>query len=450
MLETVTKQVKVTQDEIPKEFHFSDLTVKVRTEQKDLDSLEAEWRNLTYKADQLLCMSFTWVSCWWKHFGRHPNRSLYLVTIYDDSRLVAIFPFFKGSTVVGKFIIQDRLQLLGSGGSPNEQLGFNDDYGISDFLDLIVDPEYNDAIAKVFVSQLDGAVFQGNQITFHQVRDDSFIMKHVYPLLKRTKRKMHSEISDICYSVNLHQSKNFVDFVKLSKSNARRRFRQTLRSKGTEDGYTIEAPDNKDDVNLMVSNLISLHQHRWNKLGYPGAFHDTRFKSFFEELCNTAYDEDRLWIKQAVDECGVSAVRMLIKFNDRYFDYMSGYDEGSISSRYRPGIGLLLDVVQDAFKQNTKHIELMRGDEGYKQDFSNLTLVNWKIVIHENRHFQSGWGVSTALIHRLSNVMKILNREKILIAVQQQQNGSLTTYSKYLIFRLNTVIRKMKAGKVEG
>jgi len=250
--------------------------------------------------------------------------------------------------------------------------------------------------------------------------------------------------------VNLHQAKNFTDFVNSSKSSARRRFRQTLKSNGTEDGYTIEVPENNDHVSLMISNLISLHQHRWNKLGYPGAFHDTRFKSFFEELCNTAYDEGRLWIKQTVDECGVSAVRMLIKFNDRYFDYMSGFDEGSISSRYRPGIGLLLDVVQDAYNQNTKHIELMRGDEGYKKDFSNSTWVNRKIVIQENLQFQTGWGVSTTLLHWISDAMKILKREKILISVQYQQNESLSAYSKYFLFRFNTVVRKMKAGKVEG
>jgi CelD/BcsL family acetyltransferase involved in cellulose biosynthesis len=450
MSTTITNQAEVKHDETPSEFHFTDLTVRVRTDQKDLDSLETEWKSLTYKSDQLLCMSYSWVTCWWKHFGRHQNRSLYLVTVYDDAKLVAIFPFYKGSTVVGKYILQDRLQLLGSGGSPNEQLGFNDDYGISDFLDLIVDPEYNDAVAKVFVSQLDGAVFGGNQITFHQVRDDSFVMKHVYPLLKRTNRKIQCEITDVCYSVNLHQAKNFTDFVNSSKSSARRRFRQTLKSNGTEDGYTIEVPENNDHVSLMISNLISLHQHRWNKLGYPGAFHDTRFKSFFEELCNTAYDEGRLWIKQTVDECGVSAVRMLIKFNDRYFDYMSGFDEGSISSRYRPGIGLLLDVVQDAYNQNTKHIELMRGDEGYKQDFSNSTWVNRKIVIQENLQFQTGWGVSTTLLHWISDAMKILNREKILISVQYQQNESLSAYSKYFLFRFNTVVRKMKAGKVEG
>lgn len=420
-----------------------ELNFQIHTDENIFSTLETEWKKLACLSNQMICMSSGWASSWWKHFGCHKNRSLFIVTVYDNQKLVAIFPFYKGITTVGGITIHQRLQLIGSGGSPNEQLGFLDDYGISDFLDIIVDPEYKASIADLFVRFLLSPELSDHEITFQQARDDSYIMQTIYPLLKKSKRKVQAEKTDVCYYVKVDQGGGLKEFIKKSKSNARRRFRQTLRAQGSENEYTIEEAATMADFEQMINKLIQLHQDRWNKIGFPGAFHDVRFIAFFKEISLAAFRDNSLWLKQAIDEGGVCSVRMLLMYNGRYYDYMSGYDDDSPSSRHRPGIGLLLDLVENSLKQPVDRIELLRGDEGYKNDFTNLFHENWKVTIPKISDWKTGWGLPATLVQLCAILYKHLNRERILLQVQYRKAGVLYMLSGYLKFRKDTVLSKI-------
>lgn len=427
-----------------------ELTLQIHTNANIFSTLEAEWTKLACLSDQMICMSSIWAASWWKHFGRHKNRSLFIVTVYDNHKLVAIFPFYKGVTTLGGITLQRRLQLIGSGGSPNEQLGFSDDYGISDFLDVIVDPEYKADIADFFVKFLLSPELSDHQITFHQARDDSYIREKVYPLLKRSKRRVREENTDICYYVEVDRKGDFKDFIKNQKSNARRRFRQTMRARGVGNEYIIQEPDGLCEADRMLETLIEMHQDRWHKIGYPGAFQDERFTAFFKEISFAAFRENRLWLRQAVDEGGVCSVRMLLMYNGRYYDYMSGYDDDSPSAKHRPGIGLLLDLVENSLKQHVGRVELLRGDEGYKHDFTDLSYNNWKITIPEIKYWKTGWGLPAAAAQLCSVIFKYVSREKMLLKVQYKKVGFLYMFPGYFKFRMDTIIHKINEIKRAG
>ncbi|MEX2351385.1 MAG: GNAT family N-acetyltransferase [Balneolaceae bacterium] len=418
-----------------------ELTLQIHTDERVFLTLNREWEKLARLSNQMICMSSEWAASWWKYFGRQKNRSLFIVTVYDNHKLVAILPFYKGATTFGGITIQRRLQLIGSGGSANEQLGFSDDYGISDFLDLIVDPEYRIRTAELCVRLLLSQELSDHQITFHESREDSYIMKTIYPLLKDSKRRVREEHTDTCFYIDVAQKADFQDFIKKSKSNARRRFRQTLRARGIENEFIIEEPSGPAEVEIMIGKLIQLHQNRWNKSGYPGVFEDERFREFFMEISFNAYRDKKLWLKQAVDEGGVCAVRMLLMYNSRYYDYMSGYDDDSPSAKYRPGIGLLLDLIENSFEKPIERIELLRGDESYKEDFTELALKNWKITITEIRNWKSGWGLTIKMLQLCSIIYKYFNREKKLLKVQYRKAGIVNMISGYLKFRLHTLLR---------
>lgn len=424
--------------------HSGKLTLNIHTDERIFSVLRSGWEALAWQSDQMLCMSPGWAASWWKHFGRHKDRSLYVMTVHDDQKLVGIFPFYRGVTTWGGITLQKRLQLIGSGGNANEQLGFSDDYGISDFLDLIVHPDYKTHIAKLFVNLLASSEFADHKISFHQVRDDSYVKQTLCPLLENTERVMQTELSDTCPYITLEGIENLNDYIKESKSNARRRFRQTMRAQGSDKEYIIEDPAGLDDAEQMLDKLMELHQDKWNAKGYPGAFRDERFRAFFKEISVAAYSDKRLWIKQAVDARGVCAVRMLLMYNGRYYDYMSGYDENSPSTKYRPGIGLLLNLIEDSFKQPIKSIELLRGDEGYKSDFTQLAMKNWKITIPEVRQQNTGWGMPAKISHFGSFFHKYVMREKTLLKIQYERVGVLHMTSGYFHFRLHGLKNKIK------
>lgn len=420
-----------------------------RTEQV-FNKLEEQWKDLAVRADATVYMSFEWMELWWRHFGRHPKRSLAIVTIWDSSKLVSLAPFYIGTSSIGSYAAESRLQLIGSGGNRNEQFGYKDDYGISDFLDILVDKEYRKSVTLLLCDKIHDLAEELNIdiLNLHTIRDDSFVKKYLYPGLKDAGFGIKLKQTDTCLFVDLKNQPSLKEFIKSVKSNARRRFRQTLRAKGPEKTYQLKEVKNKEDVEQALENLIEMHQNRWNHIGFPGVFYDERFTSFFKDLTHKAFQEQWLWFKQAYDEEGVCASRMILRFNGRYYDYISGFDGQRKSSKARPGIGLLLDCVDEAIKKGAASVELLRGEEPYKYDFTSETINSWmlQIDLRENQSY-----IKTAARYLIS-VMAIfythIQRETELMNVQKLQKGIFKMLPGYIAFRWQSV--KKKLGERKG
>lgn len=422
-----------------------DLLVEVFTSEELFEDLSIYWRDLEKRANCKVCSSYDWSFTWWQHYGKNAQRSLFIITFWDGTQLVGVAPFYRGYSTVGNFRLETRLQLIGSGGSPSEQFGFTDDYGISDFLDIIVDRAYQDVVADRLVDLLTPDFTDADVVKFHQAGDDSFIMKYLYPRLQKDFPNVKAEQTDVCPYINLRDYGSIKEYIKDQKSNARRRLRQTLRAEGEagEEEYLIEdATVSWEKIEEAIDNTIELHQDRWNRLGFPGVFYDERFTAFFRDTIKYAFDNGWLWFKQARDEVGVCATRMILYYNDHYYDYISGFDELRPSSKYRPGIGLLVDLVDEAIANNADGVELLRGEEGYKYDFTSESFHNWRITIPlRGRKFN----LPLLFNYIAAFVYKYGTRETRLLNVQRKQKGWAQMLFGYISFRWTTVKLKWKA-----
>lgn len=415
------------------------LMAEVLTTEKLFKDLSPHWKDLSKRADSMVYMSYEWAWNWWKCFGRNERRSLYLITVWDGTKLVALAPFYKGYSKVGPFTMERRVQIIGSGGSPNEQIGYMDDYGISDFLDILVDVEYREEIVDLLPEILTSEYLKADIVTFHQADENSFIMKYLFPKLRQLEVDMTVEKTDTCPYIDLSSQDSMKSYIKDQKSNARRRIRQTLRAIGPDDEYVIEDVKTWPEVEKATDKLIELHQNRWNKIGFPGVFHDDRFTRFFKDIVKDAFENDKLWFKQAIDDRGVCASRMILFYNGRYYDYISGFDEDRPSSKYRPGIGLLIELVKESIENNVKRIELLRGEEGYKYDFTSKNFNNWKLALP----LRETKGNLLLKVNRFAAFLyKHISREKELLKVQQSQVGITRMFLEYAKFRWKSV--KMK------
>ncbi|HEX6983566.1 MAG TPA: GNAT family N-acetyltransferase [Balneolaceae bacterium] len=415
------------------------LMVEVFTTEENFQALAPHWKDLARRADSKVYMSYEWAWNWWKRFGRNKKRSLYLVTIWDGTKLVALAPFYKGYSKLGPLVMERRMQIIGSGGSPNEQIGYTDDYGISDFLDILVDQEYHEEVADLLPDILTAEYLNVDVLTFHQADDESFVMKHLYPKFRQLEIDMRVEKTDTCPYIDLRGYDSMKSYIKDQKSNARRRIRQTLRATGPNDEYEIKGADTWAEVEKATDKLIELHQNRWNEIGFPGVFYDERFIQFFKDIIKDAFENDKLWFKQAIDERGVCASRMILFYNGRYYDYISGFDDNRPSSKYRPGIGLLVSLVQEAIENGVEKIELLRGEETYKYDFTSNNFNNWKLTMP----LREPNGKTLLSVNRSAAFLyKHINRETELLKVQQSQVGLVRMLPEYLKFRWKSV--KMK------
>ncbi|MEX0594114.1 MAG: GNAT family N-acetyltransferase, partial [Balneolaceae bacterium] len=349
---------------------MSNVHLSFCTERSEWIDLMDSWSELAVKSGQTIYMSPEWALTWWDHFGENKDRQLHIGVMTVGDRLVGILPFYKGVSRIGTTVIEERLQLIGSGGNSNERFGFSDDYGISDFLDFIVDPEFNETVSELFVSLLQTPDYAACRLTLHQLREDSYIIQHVLPLLDRCGRTIKIDTTDTCPYIELAGIPSIETYIKKQKSNARRRLRQARSAFDTDANYHMEAAESDRDLETMLDELIRLHQERWNRMGFPGVFYNPRFRSFFTDITHRLYSKNQVWIRQTRDEEGISSIRMAILYNNRYFDYMSGFDNNSPSTTYRPGIGLLLNLVEHSLNTSVERIDLLRGEEPYKYDFT--------------------------------------------------------------------------------
>jgi CelD/BcsL family acetyltransferase involved in cellulose biosynthesis len=416
------------------------LKIEIFSDEQSIELLTPEWKELAESSHAIICLSPEWITAWWKHFGRNCYRKLHIITVKLDNRLLALAPFYVGFTSLFGVTLQRRLQLIGSGGSSNETLGFSNDYGISDFLDILVRPGYENDIAEFFSDYLLHGQDQFDAITFHQVRQDSFINQYLYPKLQRAGVAVSRAETDTCPYIEMNGTDSLQTFIKGVKSNARRRLRQTHRASGEE--YRLWEAQTDEELTELIDSTIELHQSRWNELGFPGVFHDPRFEAFFRDLTESSYRSGTLWFKAARDDSGISATRMLMRYNGRLYDYISGFSTESPSSKYRPGIGLLLHAVEDSIDGKISRIELLRGEEGYKYDFTDKNFLNYRLDIPGTRSRSVAGRFKNRLVRVASKAYTTAQKEWGLLRVQKGQLGRVKALPGYLRFRWNSV--KMK------
>lgn len=412
------------------------------TEEESLIRLAEEWDELAEIAGDSVYSKFDWLFCWWKYFGRHPKREFFVVTVYSGKQLIGIAPFYIGKSAVGAFTLQRRLYLMGCGTSQNEFFGFTKDYGYSDFLDIIVHPSWYEVVAKKIGELLARNQMNVDVICLQHVNDESFVVRYLLPELENLDIAYMREKTDECPFLKLPDTLD--DYIEQTgPSSKRRRLRKNLEAVGNE--YSIEQVSTPEKVQEGLELLVNLHQARWNSLGLPGAFYDERHLNFVMEISQVFCYKGWLWFKIAIDEQGSSSVRLAIYDGNVFYDWLSGFDSSAPSAKYRPGLGLLAVMIKEAIESEASKVELMRGDERYKFDFTSESYQNWRITIPVYKSKGRSKVIKHNFLNGLSKIYNRLKREWTLLKIQRKKNGIIKMFFTYGLFRLKSL--KMKYGR---
>lgn len=397
-----------------------ELMVEVFTSEHLFEDLSLYWKKLQQRTDSSIYTTYEWAYHWWKHFGKNKQRSLFIVTVWDGTRLVAVAPLYKGYSTFGSLKLETRLQIIGSGGSRNEQLGYLKNDSISDSLDFLVDPLFSVPVADLLAEDVMTHSFLGvDIIKLQQIGNDSFIKNYLMPKLQNRFPEM-----------TIHQTNT--RYIDLEDESVEEDVKHIL--SGIQDQeYTIEnVASSPEEVEKAAEDLITLHQKIYNRLGFPGAFDDDRFIDFFKDTLNYAFENDWLWFKHFKDEEHIWASRMVFKYNGRYYDFISGFDD-SLPSNHLPRISLLADLVNDGMTEDIRRIEL--GDKEEHSYLASSDIKKWRIGISlRKKKLNIPW-----LLNRIGAFWyKYAIREKRLLEIQRQE-GMVKMLGNYLRFRWQSI-----------
>jgi CelD/BcsL family acetyltransferase involved in cellulose biosynthesis len=418
--------------------HSRILDVDVIRDPVRLTALEHEWERLAAAATVPIFQSFDWISLWWKHFGVHAGRSLHVVTVRHDGVLVAILPLFEEREGLPGIIIRRRLRLMGAGVSNPGSYGLLSVYGPTDYLGAIVDPAFANEAAGLFASHIVRDCTDVDDLLLEHVPDGSFILSHLVPLLRDGGRPVRLEQTDGCPHLSLPPSME--SFFASLGSNTRRRLTQARKAVG--ELFVIQNVSTATDFDPAYRDLIGLHQRRWNELGFAGLFSDRRFTAFHRELSLTFLTKGILVLKSAQAGGTCIAVRLLYFYNGGCFDYLSGFDDRAPASRRRPGMALLLDAMEEAIGKGFHTMDFLRGDEGYKFDFTNAVRWNSRVFVDLQRGRSFPVRSLSGASGLWRSVRHHLFQEWSLLKVQVRLQGVFRGVPSYFGFRLKRLQMK--------
>lgn len=419
------------------------LTVRVIENEDDFLSLRNSWDALVTESQSTIFQTFDWLFLWWKHFGRHPERSLHILTFRDGENLVGIFPLFLEDVRPCGIMIGKRLRMLGCGVPVEGYPRLFSDFGVGDYLDIICRNGYSQAIARSFIAYITEHQALATECFLENVPGGSVIVQDLNQALEGTRFVGIIKQADTCPRLTV--PKSMEAYKQTLKPQIRRQVNQVQKALGTL--YTIMPVHSEEDVLFSLNHLIPLHQERWNHIGYPGLFADGRFEELQRELLPTFFRQGRLWCKyvRAGDTC--IAVRIGFIFHNTLYDYLSGFDMYSPEAKRRPGNALLFAMIEDAISLHLGTIDLLRGDEAYKNDFADGQSSNVHVKIIFSREYSVFKKIMTAVLQFCSLLYALIQKEIILFWIHYRVYGAMRCVSSYIKFRGHRLIAAFRSSR---
>ena len=429
-----------------------ELSVKILKSSSDFFSMRDEWDRLTDCSSATIYQSFDWLYNWWEIFAKDLMFPLHIILIYFSGELVGICPFYIQTVSFSGFRIYQRLRFLGGGLSSGSSKSFSvEEIGLSDYLDIIVKTGFENLVANTLSTYFIESRYFYDEIDLQNVSEESVFFKSVVPALKRKNFDVNIVQSDTCPYIVLPADLD--KFMKGLKPSARRKFKTVQKQLKNEELSCELKVVNKANFSDALHSLKVLHQQRWNLLGYQGLFYDERVEKFQIKLANELFEKNMVWFKLFKYKNKVIAARLIYRFKNIYYDYLSGFDSVSDVASLRPGLTLIFSMIEDAISNGLETVDLLRGAEQYKFEISNWAKNNYNILVKVP---VQNSGAKLRIIKAVKAKRKILQRFHIELSVAEihfKQHGLikfLPAYLKFWQFRFKELLDKRRKNATES
>ena len=309
--------------------------------------MKDEWNQLlTSSSANLPFLRHEYLTAWWQHRGggEWPEAALYILTARSSQGdLTGVAPFFISKNNAGK----QAVMFLGS-------------IEISDFLDVIVRPEDQDAFIESILAYLAGQETPSwDVLDLYNLLEDSDSLAALESFSGKFNYQFERETIQPAPIIRLPG--DFESYTASLDKKYRHELRRKIRNAA---GYPvptswsyIEDPEEQKEFMLDFSAMMREEQDKDEFLtdemilqmtaiveaGYQAGF--MRFACFY-------VGEEH------------AAGYLIFDYDNRIWVYNSGMARKH--SRLSPGIVLMGHLIMDAIEKGREAVDLMRGDETYK------------------------------------------------------------------------------------
>jgi hypothetical protein len=308
-------------------------------------------------------LSHTWLSTWWKHFGRN-RRALTLFAKKND-KVIGIAPLSRSKIAIKGVPVFKTISFVG---------GMETTYR-----DFLYEPDHAKDVIKAFFEYL---LFKENDwdiLQLWNIREDSpsnellseFCKQFSLPLIRPDGVKAPFAKLPQSYEVYLNSLKRSV------RQNVRRyqnRLRNSYRTRYVEISNPVER-----DIELF----IDLHQKRWNADGEPGIFNKREVRGFYQDILLrlSASNQHIIYGISTNDKPVAMCSRFL--YGKTMHAFLEGWDP-----QFRDyGLGKLVDVlsIKGAIEMGFQEFDFSIGNYDYKHEYVTWVRTNQNYIIFKSK-----------------------------------------------------------------
>lgn len=131
----------------------------------------------------------------------------------------------------------------------------------------------------------------------------------------------------------------------------------------------VEWATSLEQAQDIFTQLISLHQARWQGIGQPGAFASERFLQFQQRITVKLFLENKLVLFRAMHEGEPIGCLLLLVDQNRLLDYVSGL--ASFDVKPSPGLVTHYLCMNEALARGYDAYDFLVGDKQHKDNLSD-------------------------------------------------------------------------------
>jgi len=273
-----------------------------------------EWEELwTVTPNANIYQTWSWYTCWNKHFGN--SECLRLILVRHNDNLIGVIPLYIETIYIGLF--EKKILTFISSMSDAHPLNQGplispNTFGASeDIMEAIANKIINMGGYDIIVFEL-----------FDKENPARLLMDKIS---SHALRRAHYSICASSHIVKLEST--YDDFVKTLGSSTRKNIRKVNNKFFSSDNNQIHLARSKDEIDRLIDTLSIQKEERFNNQGVRSSFSDRRFVAFLKDVCAEFLQKERV-IGLVANVSGSIAATQLI-FVDEHgnsYAYNSSFD----------------------------------------------------------------------------------------------------------------------------
>lgn len=319
--------------------------------------LKAAWQTLESRSACSLFTGWHWQQTWWQTWGEGLELQLYSFCT-SDGTVVGIAPLFARNYRFKRVITLRQLQAVGN-------LYPSDETVLSEYLDLIVDPDFADAVHEAFLGLLNSLAW--DELALPMITTGSHYFRVLATDNDKNRNALAVSIKREGTGISIATDIDFASYIATLGKNTRLKLynRRTLLAQQGAITLTLAHSDN--DVVEYLDELNRLASARW---GRP--LFGAKSLRFHRQLAQQAATDGLLRLSRLqVNDVTVSLLYNL-RLGATEYNIQAAYDE-NFHAKISPGTLHLGYAIEEACASaDTRRFDLLFGsgkNDFYKKHF---------------------------------------------------------------------------------